>query len=56
MNTVINGGTQLMEVARRVDFLDIARKAESLRQQLLTARSKLSHLVPAGEGVGKMLY
>jgi hypothetical protein len=56
MNTVIDGAAQLIDTAKQEDFQDIVRRAESLRQQLVTARSKLSHLVPAGEAAGKVLH
>lgn len=44
MTDVAGGAEELMEHARRDQFEDIARQADSLRQQLLAARNKVNLL------------
>jgi DNA repair exonuclease SbcCD ATPase subunit len=44
MTTLAASAEELMDTARQVDFLDIGKQAESLRQQLLAARNKVGLL------------
>jgi hypothetical protein len=44
MTNLAASAEELMDGARQVDFQDIARQAESLRQQLLAARNKVGLL------------
>ena len=47
MSAVLTGAEQLAADALRVDFEDLSRKIDSLRQQILAARNKISLLKEA---------
>lgn len=53
MSQLAGDAQALMDDARTADFEDIARQADSLRQQLLSARSKLSTVPAVHKGVLK---
>ena len=47
MTSVLTGAEQLAADAKRADFEDLSRKVDSLRQQILAARNKISLLKEA---------
>jgi hypothetical protein len=47
MTAVLGAGEKLADDARRVDFEDLSRKVDSLRQQILAARNKIGLLKEA---------